>query len=125
VPAGTAWPLNFGWDVFEGEERVEDKELTDHGELVDPIATYGHDVGCSITGGYVYRGADVPDLQGRYLYGDYCSGTVWSLRVADGAATDVRREQIGLTLLSSFGEDADGELYLVSQTGTVYRLAAG
>jgi glucose/arabinose dehydrogenase len=125
VPAGTAWPLNFGWDVFEGEERVADRELTDHGELVEPIATYGHDAGCSITGGYVYRGADVPAVQGRYFYGDYCSGTVWSLRVVDGRATDVRRERIGLTLLSSFGEDAAGELYLVSQRGSVYRLAAG
>jgi glucose/arabinose dehydrogenase len=125
VAAGTGGLLNFGWDVFEGDERIEDKELTGGGRLVAPIAVYAHDVGCSITGGFVYRGSSIPALQGRYLYGDYCSGTIWSLRVVDGEATDVRRERIRLPLLTSFGEDADGELYLVSQAGSVYRLAAG
>jgi hypothetical protein len=125
VAAGTGGLLNFGWDVFEGDERIEDKELTGGGRLVAPIAVYAHDVGCSITGGFVYRGSSIPALRGRYLYGDYCSGTIWSLRVVDGEATDVRRERLRLPLLTSFGEDADGELYLVSQAGSVYRLAAG
>ena len=123
VAADTQGLLNFGWDVFEGHQQVEDAELTGDGELVEPIATYAHDVGCSITGGYVYRGSELPGLDGRYLYGDYCSGTVWSLRVVDGRATEVRRERVRLPLLSSFGEDAAGELYLVSQAGSVYRLA--
>ncbi len=123
VPRGTDGLLNFGWDVYEGEERLEDKELSGEGELVEPIAVYGHDVGCSITGGFVYRGGDLPGLRGRFLYGDYCSGTIWSLRVEDGEATDVRRERIALPQLTSFGEGADGELYLVSQVGAVYRLA--
>ena len=125
VAAGTDWPLNFGWDVYEGDEQVEDGELQGEGELVGPVAVYAHDLGCSITGGFVYRGADVPALQGRYLYGDYCSGTVWSLRLEDGEAVDVRREQVSVPELTSFGEDADGELYLVSQSGSVFRLASG
>jgi glucose/arabinose dehydrogenase len=125
VPAGTDGLLNFGWDVYEGDERVEDHDLTEAGELVGPVAVYGHDAGCSITGGFVYRGSALPALRGRYLYGDYCSGTVWSLRVEDGDAVDVRRERVTLPLLSSFGEGADGELYLVSQGGSVHRLASG
>jgi len=125
VPRGTDGLLNFGWDVYEGEERLEDKELSGEGELVEPIAVYGHDVGCSITGGFVYRGGDLPGLRGRFLYGDYCSGTIWSLRVEGGKATDVRREPVGLPQLTSFGEDRDGELYLVAQTGSVFRLASG
>jgi hypothetical protein len=104
---------------------LENKELTGDGELVRPIATYAHDAGCSITGGFVYRGSNLPGLHGRYLYGDYCSGTIWSLRVEDGQATDVRRERITLPQLASFGEGDDGELYLVSQAGSVHRLAAG
>jgi glucose/arabinose dehydrogenase len=125
VPDGTRGLLNFGWDVYEGDEQVEDGELRGGGELVAPIAVYAHDVGCSVTGGFVYRGTAVPGLRGRYLYGDYCSGRVWSLRVENGEATDVRRERISVPQLTSFGEDADGELYVVSQAGAVYRLASG
>ena len=125
VAAGTEWPLNFGWDVYEGDEQVEDGALQGEGELVGPVAVYAHDLGCSITGGFVYRGADLPAMRGRYLYGDYCSGMIWSLRLEDGEAVDVRREEISVPQLTSFGEDTDGELYLVSQSGSIYRLAAG
>jgi glucose/arabinose dehydrogenase len=125
VAAGTKWPLNFGWDVYEGEEQVENGALDGEGELVGPVAVYAHDLGCSITGGFVYRGADLPAMRGRYLYGDYCSGMIWSLRLGGGEAVDVRREEVSVPQLTSFGEDADGELYLVSQSGSVYRLAAG
>jgi glucose/arabinose dehydrogenase len=125
VAAGTDWPLNFGWDLYEGDVRVEDGEPQGGGGLVFPVTAYAHDLGCSITGGFVYRGADLPAMQGRYLYGDYCSGTIWSLRLEDGEAADVRREQVSVPQLTSFGEDAGGELYLVSQNGTIWRLAAG
>jgi glucose/arabinose dehydrogenase len=125
VPAGTDGLLNFGWDVYEGDEVVEDHDLTEAGELVGPVTVYGHDAGCSITGGFVYRGSALPALCGRYLYGDYCSGTVWSLRIEDSEAVDVRRERVELPLLTSFGEDADGELYLVSQAGSIHRLVSG
>jgi hypothetical protein len=76
-----------------------------------------------VTGGFVYRGAAVSPARGRYFFGDYCSGRVWSLRVAGGRARGVRLEQIRVDALSSFGEDAAGELYLTSLEGSVYRLA--
>jgi len=114
---------NYGWDVFEGRHRFEDKEPNPRGKLVEPVAEYDHSEGCSVTGGFVYRGSDAPELRGRYFYGDYCSGTVWSLRLVDGQATDVRREPVEVGGLTSFGEDARGEIYLVGHGGTVYRLA--
>jgi glucose/arabinose dehydrogenase len=113
--------LNFGWDVFEGTAPFEEK-APGPGKLVSPVAEYSHDDGCSVTGGYVYRGKAVPGAVGRYYYGDYCSGTTWSLRLQDGRAADARRESFSVEGLSSFGEDAAGELYLVSHNGTIYRL---
>jgi glucose/arabinose dehydrogenase len=117
--------VNFGWDVFEGSRPFEDKEANPRGEVVGPVAEYDHGEGCSVTGGFVYRGEAIPAAQGRYFYGDYCSGNVWSLALGDGRATDVRRHDFTVEGLSSFGEDAAGELYLVSLDGQVFRLAAG
>ena len=81
-----AWPwkglLNFGWDVYEGRASFEQKALGP-GKLVMPVAQYSHARGCSITGGYVYRGSAVAAAKGRYFYGDYCSGTIWSLRLVE------------------------------------------
>ena len=114
---------NYGWNVFEGRSRFEDKQPNPSGKLVGPIAEYDHSEGCSVTGGFVYRGSALPEVRGRYFYGDYCSGTVWSLRVVGGKATEIRREPIRVDALSSFGEDARGELYLVAHGGMVYRLA--
>jgi glucose/arabinose dehydrogenase len=114
--------VNYGWDVYEGRARFENKEPNSRGRLVFPIEVYSHDSGCSVTGGFVYRGSAVPAARGRYFYGDYCSGAVWSLRVADGRATDVRREPFNIPGLSSFGEDARGELYATSLNGRVFKL---
>jgi glucose/arabinose dehydrogenase len=125
LPNGTTGLVNFGWDVFEGTRPYEEKEPAGSGELVDPIAEYTHVEGCSITGGFVYRGEAIPAADGRYFYGDYCSGFVWSLALRNGRATDVRKHNFEVNGLASFGEDAAGELYLVSLTGFVYRLAAG
>jgi glucose/arabinose dehydrogenase len=113
---------NFGWDLFEGRSRFEDTPKGP-GRLVGPVEQYTHDEGCSVTGGVVYRGKAVPGYAGRYLYGDYCSGTVWSLRLAGGRATDVQRESFRVESLSAFAEDAANEVYLASQGGTIYRLA--
>ena len=123
LPSGTTGLVNFGWDVFEGTRPYEDKEPDPSGELVEPIAEYSHTEGCSVTGGFVYRGEAIPAAEARYFYGDYCSGFIWSLALRNGRAVDVRRHNIELNGLSSFGEDAAGELYLVSLTGSVYRLA--
>jgi glucose/arabinose dehydrogenase len=113
---------NYGWDVYEGRARFESKEPNSRGRLVFPVHVYGRGDGCSVTGGFVYRGSAVPTARGRYFFGDYCSGNVWSLVVANGEATGVRRETFRIPQLSSFGEDARGELYATSLAGRVYRL---
>jgi len=112
---------NYGWDIFEGSRRFEEK-VAGPGELVFPVAEYNHDRGCSVTGGYVYRGKARRSERGRYIYGDYCSGTVWSFRLANGAATDLRVEPFRVDSLSSFGENAAGELFALSHNGTIYRV---
>jgi glucose/arabinose dehydrogenase len=124
LAAGSTGLVNFGWDAREGDHVFEDKEPNPAGRLVDPLVEYPHEQGCSVTGGYVYRGASVPALSGRYLYGDYCSGTVWSVALRSGKASKPRRLPFEVSALSSFGEDADGELYLVSLAGRIFRLAA-
>ena len=111
---------NYGWDVYEGLSKFEDKALGP-GKLVQPVAQYSHDDGCSVTGGYVYRGSNV-SLRGRYIYGDYCSGNVWSFKLAGRKATGLRRESFKIANLTSFGQDVAGELYAVSHGGTIYRL---
>jgi glucose/arabinose dehydrogenase len=115
--------VNFGWDAFEGNHVYEEKEPNGAGRLVAPVAEYSHDAGCSVTGGYVYQGEAVPAARGRYFYGDFCSGIVWSTEVRDGEVSRPRREPFTVDSLASFGEDARGELYLVSLDGAVYRLA--
>ena len=124
VPAAEVGELlNFGWDAFEGTAVFEDKEPSPDGRLVEPISEYTHEFGCSVTGGFVYRGSDVErEARGRYFYGDYCTGRIWSLARWQGEVTR-RGYQFRVAQLSSFSEDADGELYLVSQGGTIYRLA--
>jgi glucose/arabinose dehydrogenase len=113
---------NYGWSVYEGRERFKNASLNNASPLVSPVYVYSHSSGaCSITGGYVYRGSAVPAAQGRYFFGDYCSGRVWSGRLSGGGLTDVRREG-SVPSLSSFGESAAGELYAVSQQGRIYRL---
>jgi hypothetical protein len=85
---------------------------------VFPVWVYHHgDDGCSITGGYVYRGSAVPALRGRYFFGDYCSGKLWSY--AGGQATPFG----SVPQVSSFGEDASGELYAVSLKGSIFKLS--
>jgi glucose/arabinose dehydrogenase len=117
-------PANYGWARYEGSRtNASEVELDPPSPLVFPIFEYSHNEGCSVTGGYVYRGSAVPAAAGRYFFGDYCSGTVWSLRVVDGKAAGVRREPFDVSSLSSFGEGARGELYLVSHEGGIYRLA--
>jgi len=114
---------NYGWKAFEGRVRFSNTALGP-GQLIAPVYVYGHNDGnCSVTGGYVYRGRAVPTATGRYFFGDYCSGVVWSLRIDGGRAVDVRREPFRVQLLTSFGEDVAGELYLATGTGRILKLA--
>ena len=116
---------NYGWRVFEGRSRyTAGQKINSRARLVFPIAVYSHGNGnCSVTGGYVYRGKQLPAARGRYFYGDYCTGTVWTLRAVKGKLRNNRRETIRVPSLASFGEDAAGELYAVSLDGQIYQLA--
>jgi glucose/arabinose dehydrogenase len=125
LPAGTAGLVNFGWSVYEGrQKRRTSVALNPAGTLVWPVLTYRTFApgNCAITGGFVYRGG-VRALAGRYVYGDYCSGRIWSARIDAGRAVGVRREPFVVGDLASFGEDQVRELYVVSLAGTIYRLA--
>lgn len=114
---------NYGWRVYEGTAPYSKSGVAPASPYLPPVTTYDHDAGCSITGGYVYRGAAVPALRGQYLYADFCSGTVWAL---DAAGEGPRQGRVigHVPDPSSFGEDAQGELYLTSFKGRIYRLVA-
>ena len=116
-------PKNLGWPVYEGTRRLRGKRLDERSELVFPAALYTHDDGCSVTGGVVYRGTRVPRLSGRYVYGDFCSGVLWSLKPKPGTgAGDVRREKAAQPQLTHIGTDLDGELLLASANGEIARI---
>ncbi len=121
--AGTGGGANYGWSIMEGTTCFGG--TCNQAGLTLPVLDYGHDEGCSVTGGYVYRGSAAPDLVGRYFYADYCSGWVRSFTMAGGQATD-RRAWPELTpggAITSFGEDAAGEMYILVSSGAVYRVA--
>lgn len=113
---------NYGWDVYEGSRRFEQKP-PGPGKLVFPTFEYPREGGnCTVIGGHVYRGPARPSERGRYLLGDYCSGVIWSFRLSRGEATQVRRERFRIPNLVSFGEDAAGEIYATSLDGVLLRL---
>jgi glucose/arabinose dehydrogenase len=114
---------NYGWSRFEGKAVYDaGKPYLRRGDAVSPVVVYSHSGGdCSITGGYVYRGSAVPSAQGRYFYGDFCTGSLWSFKAGNGRLSAPRGEgKIGN--LSSFGEDGNGGLYATSLDGSLYRL---
>jgi len=133
VPAGQGG-LDFGWPVTEGLHCFRPESGCDTTGLTLPVHEYDRSSGCSVTGGFVYRGAAIPELAGRYLFGDYCSNRMWLLTSSGGApgsAVDVVDVTGALDPagrvegLSSFGEDLDGELYVVGLTsGNVFRVDA-
>jgi glucose/arabinose dehydrogenase len=117
VAAGSPPGLNFGWKYREGANSYAGDPPTNL-KLVEPVWQYDHGQGCSVTGGGVYRGSLIPELQGTYLYGDYCSGTIWGLkRGADGKWQNQELFQSG-AFISSFGQDLSGEFYLLDQKGS-------
>jgi hypothetical protein len=121
VPA-SAPAVNYGWSLMEGTHCFN-AVVCDPEDMAQPVHEYPHSVGCSIIGGYVYRGEVLTGLQGHYFYGDYCQGWVRSLRVENGVATDHRDWNLGhIGHILSFGQDAAGELYVVSTLGSVYRI---
>lgn len=114
---------NYGWNLYEGSRRFSSGEPST-GRLVFPVYEYGREQGnCTVVGGYAYRGRARPAERGRYVVGDYCSGIVWSFRVSSGEAQGLRTEPFRIPSLTSFGENAAGELFAVSHNGIVYRLS--
>jgi glucose/arabinose dehydrogenase len=115
--------LNYGWNVMEGDRCFESSDC-DHSQLELPVAVYGRDLGCSVTGGYVYRGNEFPKMQGAYLFADYCSGIVFGI-AADktGRQEPVRLLESGASV-SSFGLNERGELFMTDLGGVISRVVA-
>jgi glucose/arabinose dehydrogenase len=114
--------INFGWKTMEGTHCYGSGSCSRDG-LQLPAAEYSHSDGCSVTGGYVYHGRAAPSLAGRYVYGDYCQGWVRTLtRASGGSPAEERLSVDNVGSILSFGEDAAGELYLLSSNGKVYRI---
>lgn len=114
---------NLGWPILEGTHCYDGPAaLCDDNDFIGPVHEYPHDGGrCSVTGGYVYRGSNHPEVGGVYFFGDYCSAEVMAIRVEGGEVVDSRVFDPGIGGLSSFGVDHDGELYLTA-AGAVYRI---
>lgn len=124
-PAASKGGQNYGWAIYEGNSCYAGGSACSTGGLTAPIATYGHEDGnCVVVGGYVYRGQKYPSLTGAYFYGDTCSGRMWGFPAAGARDGHVTAQQILDTQLSisSFGEDASGELYVVSLDGSISRI---
>ena len=137
---------NYGWNIMEGNHCFPEdvKDCYDE-QYVLPAFEYPNNAnyaktlfgikqpnmdGCSITGGYIYRGGNIPELYGRYIFGDYCTGKVWSIEIEDGKGSNVIEHTKSILnsmgkrefYLSSFGQDLSFELYVIDYNGTIYKL---
>lgn len=118
LPAGSPGGANFGWSNMEGYHGYDGLAQPD---MLLPVAEYSHtEGGCSVTGGYVYRGA-MAEWQGIYLFGDYCRGTVWGLILSNGQWQSQVMFETGVTI-TTFGQDESGEIYFASDNGNLYHL---
>jgi len=136
-PASSTGGENYGWRLMEGDACYNPPTGCDPGGLSLPVFTYPHNggppAGCAITGGFVYRGSAIPQVQGQYFFADFCASRLWSLTWdGDGGVTgfhdwtDTAAPPGGFGSIASFGQDADGELYVLDYNpGVVYRLVAG
>ena len=124
-PARSLGGQNYGWPIMEGMHCYPETQACDGTGLTLPVAEYDHSQGCSVTGGYVYRGKQFPALSGIYVFGDYCSGRIWgSARDSQGQWRMAELQQVSMQL-SSFGEDETGELYLVDmRRGDLFKIEA-
>lgn len=127
VPKGVLNGQNFGWNIMEGQHCLRGDTCDTKG-LTLPVLEYGHHDGCAITGGFVYRGKALPEILGRYFYADYCSGLIRSFRIDAGQVVEqwdwksvLNPDATVVKSISSFGEDDQGELYIVSLEGTIFR----
>ena len=117
--------LNYGWNTMEGAHCFGSSTCSEQG-LVLPAIEYSHSDGCSVTGGFVYRGSALPQLTGHYFYSDYCDGWLRSFRFSNGSIQDETEWDVGAVgQVLSFGQDRDGELYVLAAAGRVYRISGG
>jgi glucose/arabinose dehydrogenase len=121
-PAQSTGGEHYGWDTTEGFHCFEPATGCDTSAITLPVVEYGHDRGCSITGGYVYRGAAHSQLDGIYFYADFCSGDIWALRQTDDGNWQDEVVFDSDYRIASFGQDEAGELYILDLNGAVYRL---
>ncbi len=122
VTDATTPGINYGWSINEGSQCFDGPCGTSG--LTPPAYEYGPGDGCSITGGYVYRGTAIPGLRGHYLYADYCSGWVESFRYSSGEVRDKTRWFTDVGNITSFGQDGAGEIYILTSGGRIYRVDA-
>lgn len=134
VPGTSTGAENYGWDIFEGTHCYDPEPdfmmCPAPGGYVMPVVEYDHGVGCSTTGGFVYRGCAMPDLHGTYFYSDYCTAFIRTFEISGGAATNEQDRTAdvapggGLSIDSvvSFGEDARGEMYIADQGGEIFKI---
>jgi len=129
-PAGAA-AANYGWRCMEGSQCTGLSGCVCNApQLSLPVHDYSHALGCSITGGFVYRGCAIPELQGTYFFADFCSARIWSFRLVGGVVSDFRERTaelapgggLSIDAISSFGEDGAGELYIVDRGGEIFKL---
>jgi glucose/arabinose dehydrogenase len=122
-PVSSGGGRNYGWRRMEGTYCFNPGSNCSDGSLVLPILEYSHSLGCSITGGYRYRGAEMPEHLGTYFFGDFCSGRIWggveNVETGAWAATEILDSELSI---STFGEDETGELYVADLGGTLYRI---
>ena len=121
--------LNYGWNAMEGTACFSPKTKCDQTGLEMPVAEYGREGGCSIIGGYVYRGRLIPSLYGAYVFGDFCSGSVWGIRLPWGMLNEGAEPEHLLLVdsnlnITSFGVDQAGEIYVLSRDTGIYKLVA-
>ena len=120
APGDSKGGENYGWSRMEGTLVFSGEEPANH---VPPVHEYGRDgLACSVTGGYVYRGEAIPDLQGQYLFSDYCDGTIRALRMENGEVTGESDLGVNGGEVVAFVEDGDGELYVLDIGGSVFRI---
>jgi glucose/arabinose dehydrogenase len=121
VAPANAGGLNYGWNIMEGNHCFTDPNCKTDG-FIRPVDEYTHKEGCAIVGGAVYRGKELSSIRGHYFYGDWCLGFIRSFRYHNGKAVDKRQWDFGVPdNITSFGEDSDHNLYVVYESGKIYR----
>ena len=114
--------LNYGWNVMEGAHCFSPRENCDQSSLQLPLAEYERTEGCSVIGGYVYRGIALPSLAGAYVFGDFCSGKIWGLRYDGESITEAMLLVDSTLMITSFAVDRAGNFYVLSRNSGIYQL---